>query len=33
VNIGTARITYDETRVKAKGLEEAVERAGYKVAE
>jgi copper ion binding protein len=32
VNIGTASITYDETKVKAKELEEAVEKAGYKVA-
>jgi copper chaperone len=31
VGIGTARITYDEARVKEQDLEHAVEQAGYKV--
>lgn len=31
VGIGTARITYDEGKVKEKDLEQAVEKAGYKV--
>ncbi len=31
VNVGTARITYDESRVKKEELEQAVEKAGYKV--
>jgi copper ion binding protein len=31
VSIGTARISYDETKVNEKDLVEAVEKAGYKV--
>ncbi len=31
VAIGTARITYDESRTKELELEQAVEKAGYKV--
>lgn len=31
VAIGTAKVTYDESRVKEKDLEQAVEKAGYKV--
>jgi copper chaperone CopZ len=31
VAIGTARITYDESQVKEQDLEQAVEKAGYKV--
>ena len=31
VNIGTAEITYDESRVRKEGLKKAVEDAGYKV--
>ncbi len=31
VSIGTARISYDETKIKEKDLVEAVEKAGYKV--
>jgi copper chaperone CopZ len=31
VGIGTARITYDESRIKEQDLEKAVEKAGYKV--
>lgn len=31
VGVGTAKITYDETRVKKEELEQAVEKAGYKV--
>ena len=31
VVIGTARIAYDESRVKEEDLEQAVEKAGYKV--
>lgn len=32
VKIGTARVTYDESRVKREDLEAAIEAAGYKVA-
>jgi len=31
VAIGTARITYDESQVKEQDLEQAVEKAGYKI--
>jgi copper chaperone len=31
VNVGTARITYDESRIKRENLERAVETAGYKI--
>lgn len=31
VAIGTARITYDESRVKEQDLEQAVEKVGYRV--
>jgi copper ion binding protein len=31
VAIGTARITYDEAKVKEKDLEQAVEKAGYTI--
>ena len=31
VNIGTARVEYDESKVKGTDLEQAVEKAGYKV--
>jgi copper chaperone len=31
VAIGTARITYDESRAKEQDLEQAVEKAGHKV--
>ncbi len=31
VAVGTARITYDESRVKEQDLEQAVEKAGYKI--
>ncbi len=31
VSIGTARISYDETKIKEKDLVDAVEKAGYKV--
>ncbi len=31
VGIGTARITYDESRTKEQELERAVEEAGYKI--
>jgi copper chaperone len=31
VDIGTAKITYDELRVRKKDLKKAVEEAGYKV--
>lgn len=31
VNVGTARVEYDETRIKAADLEKAVEKAGYSV--
>jgi copper chaperone CopZ len=31
VAIGTARITYDGSRIKEQDLEQAVEKAGYKV--
>ena len=31
VAIGTARITYDESRAKEQDLEQAVEKAGYKI--
>lgn len=32
VDVGTARITYDETKVQEDALRKAVEGAGYKVA-
>jgi len=32
VSIGTARVTYDESKVKVADLERAIEKAGYKVA-
>ncbi len=31
VGVGTAKISYDETKIKEKDLVEAVEKAGYKV--
>ncbi len=31
VSVGTARITYDESRIKKEDLEKAVETAGYKI--
>ncbi len=31
VNVGTARITYDESRVKKEDLERTVETAGYRI--
>ncbi len=31
VAIGTARISYDESRIKEQDLEQAVEKAGYKI--
>ncbi len=31
VGVGTAKITYDETKVTKEDLEQAVEKAGYKV--
>ena len=31
VGIGTARIAYDESKIKAQDIEAAVEKAGYKV--
>jgi copper ion binding protein len=31
VAIGAARITYDESRIKEQDLEQAVEKAGYKI--
>ena len=31
VNIGTARVEYDESKVKGTDLEQAIEKAGYKV--
>ena len=31
VSVGTARIVYDESKVKKEALEQAVEKAGYKV--
>jgi copper chaperone len=33
VNVGTAKITYDEARIKKEDLEKAVEGAGYKIRE
>jgi copper ion binding protein len=32
VNIGSARVTYDESKIKVADLERAIEKAGYKVA-
>jgi copper chaperone len=32
VNVGMARVEYDESKVQASDLEKAVEKAGYKVA-
>ena len=32
VQVGAATITYDESKVKEKDLQDAVEKAGYKVA-
>jgi copper chaperone len=31
VTLGTAKITYDESRIKKEDLEKAVETAGYKI--
>lgn len=31
VGVGTASITYDESKIKRENIEEAVEKAGYKV--
>jgi len=31
VNVGTAKIVYDESKVKKEELEQAVEKAGYKI--
>lgn len=31
VGVGTARITYDESRIKKEDLEKAVETAGYRI--
>ena len=32
VSIGSARVTYDESKIKVADLERAIEKAGYKVA-
>jgi copper ion binding protein len=31
VGVGTAEITYDESKIKQKDVEQAVEKAGYKI--
>ncbi len=31
VSVGAARVTYDESKIKAADLEQAVEKAGYRV--
>jgi len=31
VTIGTARVTYDESKIKPTDVEQAIEKAGYKV--
>jgi copper ion binding protein len=31
VGVGTAEITYDESKIKQQDLEQAVEKAGYKI--
>ncbi len=32
VKVGTARVEYDESKIKVTDLEQAIEKAGYKVA-